>query len=172
MFQLAKAGEAIQTFFQRTAERLARVSGFVQRASKITGAHWIRNLTFGFIETPEATLNQLAQVSTDLGVPVTPQGLEERMTDEIVAFLQAMFGESLKLFRQEHSLPVELLDRFSAVELLDSSVIGLPGSLRISDLGYFNMDTFVQIDHDQAFFLSRTHFQGLEKRGSTRPQRG
>ncbi len=70
MFQLAKAGEAIQTFFQRTAERLARVSGFVQRESKITGAHWIQTLTFGFIETPDATLNQLAQVSTDLGVPV------------------------------------------------------------------------------------------------------
>jgi len=213
MFQLAKAGEAIQTFFQRTAERLARVSGFVQRASKITGAHWIQTLTFGFIETPEATLNQLAQVSTDLGVPVTPQGLEERMTDEAVEFLQAMFSESLKLFRQEHSLPVELLDRFSAVELLDSSAIGLPavmvnefpgcggngpeasvkvqllvelrwgslaitletgrspdqtyvptphalpGSLRISDLGYFNVEVFAQIDHDQAFFLSRLNTQ-------------
>lgn len=213
MFQLAKAGEAIQTFFQRTADRLARVSGFVQRASKITGAHWIQTLTFGFIETPNATLNQLAQVSTDLGVPVTPQGLEERMTDEAVEFLQAMFGESLKLFRQEHSLPVELLDRFSAVELLDSSVIGLPavmvkefpgcggdgpaasvkvqlmvelrwgnlaitletgrspdqtyvptpharpGSLRISDLGYFNVEVFEQIDQDQAFFLSRLNTQ-------------
>src|SRR3972149_2750967 len=126
MFQLAKAGEALKTFFQRTAERLARVSGFVQRESKVTGAHWIQTLTFGFIETPQATLNQLAQVSTDLGVPVTPQGLEERMTDEAVEFLQAMFGESLKLFRQEHSLPVDLLDRFSEVELLDSSLIGLP----------------------------------------------
>jgi hypothetical protein len=213
MFQLSKAGEAIQTFFQRTADRLARVSGFVQRESKVTGAHWVQTLTFGFIETPEATLNQLAQVSTDLGVPVTPQGLEERMTDEAVEFLQAMFGESLKLLRQEHSLPVELLDRFSAVELLDSSAIGLPavmvkefpgcggdgpkasvkvqllvelrrgslaitleagrspdqtyvptaqalpGSLRISDLGYFNVEVFAQIDQDLAFFLSRWNTQ-------------
>jgi hypothetical protein len=213
MFQLAKAGEAIQTFFQRTAERLARVSGFVQRESKVTGAHWIQTLTFGFIETPDATLNKLAQVSTDLGVPVTPQGLEERMTDEAVEFLQAMFGESLKLFRQEHSLPVDLLDRFSVVELLDSSLIGLPAvmvkefpgcggdgpeasvkvqlvvelrrgslaitlepgrspdqtyvptpharsrSLRISDLGYFNMEVFAQIDQDDAFFLSRLNLQ-------------
>ena len=213
MFQLAKAGEAIQTFFQRTAERLARVSGFVQRESKVTGAHWVQTLTFGFIETPEATLNQLAQVSTDLGVPVTPQGLEERMTDEAVRFMQSMLGESLKLFRQEQSLPVELLDRFSAVELLDSSSVGLPasmadefpgcggdgpeasvkvqllvelrqgrlaitleagrspdqtyvptphglpGSLRISDLGYFNVEGFAQIDQDEAFFLSRLNTQ-------------
>jgi len=213
MFQLAKAGEAIQTFFQRTADRLARVSGFVQRASKITGAHWIQTLTFGFIETPDATLNQLAQVSTDLGVPVTAQGLQDRMTDEAVAFLQAMFSESLKLFRQEQSLPVEVLERFSAVDVLDSSAIGLPavmvkefpgcggdgpeasvkvqlvvelrwgslavtleagrrpdqtyvptpharpGSLRISDLGYFDVAVFAQIDQDQAFFLSRLNTQ-------------
>jgi len=213
MFQLAKAGEAIQTFFQRTADRLARVTGFVQRESKVTGAHWVQTLTFGFIETPDATLNKLAQVSTDLGVPVTPQGLEERMTDEAVEFMQAMFGESLKLFRQEHSLPVDLLDRFSVVELLDSSLIGLPvvmvkefpgcggdgpeasvkvqlvvelrrgslaitlepgrspdqtyvptpharpRSLRISDLGYFNMEVFAQIDQDDAFFLSRLNLQ-------------
>jgi hypothetical protein len=192
---------------------LARGTGFVRRESKVNGAQWVQTLTFGFIETPEATLNQLAQVSTDLGVPVTPQGLEERMTDAAVRFLRSMLGESLKLFRQELSLPVELLDRFSAVHLLDSSSVALPAvmadefpgcggdgpeasakvqlmvelrqgsltitletgrspdqtyvptvhclpkSLRISDLGYFNVEVFAQIDQDQAFFLSRLNTQ-------------
>jgi hypothetical protein len=213
VFQLSKASETIQTFFERTAGRLARVTGFVQRESKVNGAQWVQTLTFGFVETPKATLNQLAQVSTDLGVPVTPQGLEERMTDEAVRFLCAMLGESLNLFRQEQSLPIELLDRFSAVHLLDSSRVALPalmadefpgcggggpeasvkvqlmvelrrgslaitleagrrpdqtyvptphalpGSLRISDLGYFNVEVFAQIDHDKAFFLSRLNTQ-------------
>jgi hypothetical protein len=213
MFQLSNASEAIQTFFQRTADRLARVTGFVKHESKVTGAQWVQTLTFGFIETPEATLNQLAQVSTDLGVPVTPQGLEERMTDAAVRFLRSMLGESLKLFRQEQSLPVELLDRFSAVHLLDSSSVALPAvmadefpgcggdgpeasakvqlmvelrqgsltitletgrspdqtyvptvhclpkSLRISDLGYFNVEVFAQVDQDKAFFLSRLNTQ-------------
>jgi hypothetical protein len=213
MFQLSNTSEAIQTFFQRTADRLARVTGFVKHESKVTGAQWVQTLTFGFIETPEATLNQLAQVSTDLGVPVTPQGLEERMTDAAVRFLRSMLGESLKLFRQEPSLPVELLDRFSAVHLLDSSSVALPAvmadefpgcggdgpeasakvqlmvelrqgsltitletgrspdqtyvptvhclpkSLRISDLGYFNVEVFAQIDQDKAFFLSRLNTQ-------------
>jgi hypothetical protein len=213
VFQLSKASETIQTFFERTAGRLARVTGFVQRESKVNGAQWVQTLTFGFVETPKATLNQLAQVSTDLGVPVTPQGLEERMTDEAVRFLCAMLGESLNLFRQEQSRPIELLDRFSAVHLLDSSRVALPalmadefpgcggggpeasvkvqlmvelrrgslaitleagrrpdqtyvptphalpGSLRISDLGYFNVEVFAQIDHDKAFFLSRLNTQ-------------
>jgi hypothetical protein len=212
MFQLSDASEAVQTFLQRTANRLARVTGFVQRESKVTGAHWVQTLTFGFIETPEATLNQLAQVSADLGVSVTPQGLEDRRTDEAVKFLPAMLSESLKLFRQEQSLPVEWLDRFSAVELLDSSSVRLPasmadefpgcggdgpkasvkvqllvelrqgrlaitleagrrpdqtygptphlpGSLRITDLGYFNVEGFAQINQDDAFFLSRLNTQ-------------
>jgi hypothetical protein len=183
-----------------------------RRGSKVTGAHWVQTLTFGFIETPEATLNQLAQVSADLGVSVTPQGLEDRRTDEAVQFLPAMLSESLKLFRQEQSLPVEWLDRFSAVELLDSSSVRLPasmadefpgcggdgpkasvkvqllvelrqgrlaitletgrspdqtyvptphlpGSLRITDLGYFNVEGFAQINQDDAFFLSRLNTQ-------------
>jgi hypothetical protein len=71
----------------------------------------------------------VAQVSTDWGVLVTPQGLEERMTDEAVRFRCAMLGESLKLFRQEQSRPVELLDRFSAVHLLDSSSVALPARM-------------------------------------------
>jgi hypothetical protein len=35
----------------------------------------------------------------------------------------------------------------------------LPGSLRISDLGYFNVEVFAQIDQDKAFFLSRLNTQ-------------
>jgi hypothetical protein len=171
-------------------------------------------LTFGFLETPEATLNELAQVSEDLGVSLTAQGLDSRLTDRAVSLLQAMFQESLRLFRQHQSLPIELLERFSAVYLLDSSSVALPdrlqnefpgcggdgpvaslkvqlvvelrtgrlmltleagrapdqtyvpaldylpGSLRISDLGYFNLDTFEQqAQQSQAFFLSRLNTQ-------------
>jgi len=73
------------------------VTGFVKHESKVTGAQWVQTLTFGFIEMPEATLNQSTQVSTDLGVPVTPQGLEERMTDAAVRFLRSLLSKSLKL---------------------------------------------------------------------------
>lgn len=213
MFQLAHASETLQTFFLTTANRLARKTGFVQRESKVTGAHWLQMLTFGFQEKPEANLNELAQVSEDLGVPLTAQGVDGRMTEAAVNFEKALFQESLTLFRQQQSLPVEILERFSAVELLDSSVIALPdslkdefpgcggdgpaaslkvqllielrygrlaatletgrspdqtyvpateylpGSLRISDLGYFNLEVFRQIDTHQAYFLNRLNTQ-------------
>jgi hypothetical protein len=214
MFQLTSATETLQTFFTVTADRMARTTGFVERTSKVTGAHFLQTLTFGFLENPEATLNELAQVSEDLGVVLTAQGLDERLSQSAVAFLRAMFAESLGLFRQRHSLPVELLERFSAVYLLDSSTLALPdhlqdefpgcggdgplaslkvqvvvelrfgrlqltceagrspdqayvpplaypaGSLRLSDLGYFNVGHFEQLDqqHD-AYFLSRLNTQ-------------
>jgi hypothetical protein len=213
MFQLATASQTLQTFFTTTAHRLARVTGFVQRQSKVTGAHWLQMLTFGFLDTPDATLNQLAQVSEDLGVPLTGQGIDERLTQAAVDFEKAMFRESLTLFRRQQSLPVEILERFTAVELLDSSRIALPeslkdefpgcggdgpaaslkvqllvelrsgrlsatleagrspdqtyvpvteilpGSLRISDLGYFNLSVFRHIDTHAGYFLSRLNLQ-------------
>jgi hypothetical protein len=213
MFQLSSFSKPIQGFFTTTAERLARATGFVQRQSKVTGAHWLQTLTWGFVEKPDASLNDLAQASEDLGVAVTPQGLHDRLTDSAVDFAKAAFQQSLDLFRQEQSLPVELLERFTEVQVQDSSSIALPeslkeefpgcggdgptasvkvqllvelrsgcltatletgrspdqryqppvncpaGGLRISDLGYFNLQVFRQTADQEAYFLSRLNLQ-------------
>lgn len=58
----------IQTFFTQTANQVARTAGFVERVSKVTGALFLQTLVFGFLENPDASLNNLTDTGQDLGV--------------------------------------------------------------------------------------------------------
>ena len=202
----------IQTFFNQTANHVARTTGFVERASKLTGAVFLQTLTFGFLNDPEASLSGLVETSQDLDVPITKQGLQTRIT-EAVPFLKEMFQHGLTLFRHTLPLDLKLLQQFTAILITDSSTLALPnvlkdefsgcggdgpaaavkvqltldflhgvitgiifqagrspdqvydgdlqttqsvpGSLHLTDLGYFVLARFRRIVEQNAYFLSR-----------------
>ena len=130
MFDVQKASATIQELFTATATTLARATKFVQRESKLTGAGFAQTMVFGFLDEPAATLNDLAQTSEELGVTITPQGLDERINPAAVAFLKQLFQQSMASFRNTTPLEVALLTQFPAVEITDSTVIALPASLQ------------------------------------------
>ena len=45
--------------FTSVADRAARQSGFVQRESKLSGEAFVQALTFGWLQNPGATLEEL-----------------------------------------------------------------------------------------------------------------
>jgi len=49
MTTVADVTQALQALFTTTADHLARRSGFVQRASKLTGAAFVQALVFGWL---------------------------------------------------------------------------------------------------------------------------
>ncbi len=209
---LEQVGTKIARFAGQSIEAVAQKNKFVQRSSKLTGQHFLQALVFGFIERQEASLNDLAQVCTDLGVEITAQGLDQRITDKAVAFLREMFTQAMDTLKNQIPLPLTVLQQFTGIYLTDSSVIALPdsmaqdyagcggngpqaslkvqlvfeflagnltqidlqagrkpdqsyrghvkvipkGSLSITDLGYFCLDSFKAIMYERlAYFLSR-----------------
>ena len=78
----------IKSFFGNVVNQVARQTKFVQRQSKLDGLKFLQTSVFGFIENPQGSLNHLAQVSLDLGVEITPQGIDERINERSVAFLK------------------------------------------------------------------------------------
>lgn len=119
----------IQTFFNQTANQVARTTGFVERASKLTGALFLQTLTFGFLADPNASLSGLVETSQDLDVTITKQGLQTRIT-HAVPFLKEMFQQGLQLFRNSLPLDLKLLQQFTAIFITDSSTIALPDVLK------------------------------------------
>jgi len=116
-------------FFSDTVEETARQTQFVRRQSEITGLSFLKAVELGFLEKPGASLNELAQSFLDLGVEVSPQGIDERINVFSVAFLRAIFAQALVIFKNQGSLPLSVLQQFSAINIVDSSTKSLPENM-------------------------------------------
>ena len=129
MTDISTLAPTIQTFFNQTANQVARTTGFVERTSKLTGAMFLQTLTFGFINDPEASLSGLVETSQDLNVAITKQGLQTRIL-AAVPFLKAMFQRGQLLFRNALPLDLKLLQQFTAIFITDGSTVALPDVLK------------------------------------------
>jgi hypothetical protein len=119
-------GQLIARFFTGDIEPLARETKVVQRASRLTGTRLVQVLVFGFLKDPQITLRQLAQLCCELGTAISPQGLHSRINRYSVKFFKALFERGFALFQSQLVLQVPMLQNFSQVNLVDSSVVALP----------------------------------------------
>ena len=214
MMTIPQLSEVMQAVMTTRADEQARRSGFVRRASKMTGARFIQTLVFGWLANPEATLEELSQTAAALGITISAQGIDERFSREAAEFGRQVLSGAVEQMVAADPVAIPILQRFTGVYLLDSSVIALPdalaevwqgcggrrpqdgqaamklqirldfntgalsgpylqagreqdqsallqsaplpaGSLRITDLGYFNLDVFGKIGQQDGFWLSR-----------------
>ena len=129
MTTIAHLAERLRSLFTATADQIARRSGFVERRSKLTGAVFAQALVFGWLANPEASLPQLAAAAALAGVSITPQGLDQRCTSAAAGFLESLLSAALAVLVQAEQVAIPLLERFTAVEVLDASTIVLPDGL-------------------------------------------
>jgi hypothetical protein len=126
---LAAIGTLIQDFFGSRVEDVARRTQFVMRLGKLGGRVFLQAVVFAFIEKPNADLGDIAQVCLDLGVEITPQGLDQRINKRAIAYLKEMFSQAMTQFKNQVPLPLPILQQFSAINIVDSSLITLPPSM-------------------------------------------
>jgi hypothetical protein len=123
--------QAIERYFTPVlVEQAAREYKFVQRKSTLGGEVFLKTLVLGFIQHPRASLNQLCQDCLDLGISITPQGLDQRINTTAVQFLKRMLERALTLWRTERQDIAQVVNQFTAVYFQDSSVIALPEALQ------------------------------------------
>lgn len=129
MTTIPEVAHALRTVLRDVADATAQTSGFVQRRSKVTGSVFVRTVVFGWLANPQATVEQLSQTSAALGVPVSPQGLDQRFTPAAAACLEAVLGAAVGQVLAADPVAVPILRRFTGVYLQDSTTIGLPAAL-------------------------------------------
>jgi DDE family transposase len=213
---IAKVGMALQQLFGACAEKAARDSGVIERKRKFDGVSLAKTFVLGYLQDPAASAEDLAQMAAQCGADVTPQAVDQRHSPALVAFLEGLFREATKLVIGSDRSLAPILERFTNVTVLDSSMIQLPdelreqfagcggsygagqaalklqtewdlrsgalshveiepgrspdsatsrqnarrgaGSLRITDLGYFNVAVFADMMVHDEHFLSRLQF--------------
>jgi hypothetical protein len=113
-------------------EATARRTGFVKRASKITGKLFLALVTFGTWSEAHTTLAQLAAKVTQLDkhVDVSPEAIHQRMNKKAIAFLQDMIRQALaKVQSMERVCDDGLFTHFTKVYIADSTGFELPEDL-------------------------------------------
>ena len=113
-------------------EAAARRTGFVKRASKMTGKLFLAIITFGAWSDATTTLAQLAAKVPQLDeqVEVSPEAIHQRMNQRALAFLQDLLRQALaKVQAVEKVCDDGLFTDFTKVYLADSTGFELPDSL-------------------------------------------
>jgi hypothetical protein len=128
-FTVAQLAEVLQTVLTLDAEDAARETGFVQRRRQLTGPLFVQTLVFGWLDNPQAPLEDLAQTAADLGADITPQALDQRLTPQAADCLAAVLDHALGYLLAARPAVVPLLRRFNGVYLQDSTTISLPAAL-------------------------------------------
>jgi hypothetical protein len=126
---LTPVQHALLTVLQEQANALARRTGLIVRQRQFTGASFASLLILGWLHDPQASLDALAQFGSSLQVHISAQGLEQRFTLPAAVFFKALFEVALSQLVQADPVAIPLLQRFAAVDLEDSTSIGLPDEL-------------------------------------------
>jgi hypothetical protein len=104
--------------------------GVIQRERKLNGASLIQGLVLGWMKHPDASLEQLTQMTAACGTTLTPQALDQRFTPALSDCLGRLLEATVSQTIAAQPGAIELLNRFNGVYLLDSTVIALPDPLK------------------------------------------
>lgn len=128
MTTLKDLAQAMQALLTTKADELARSSGFVRRQRKLTGANFAQTVVFTALADSDAPESRLHATAALLGLNVSRQALDKRLNFAAAAFLRQLLAAAVG---QAVGVPVAipLLRRFTAVVVMDSSIVALVDAL-------------------------------------------
>jgi hypothetical protein len=123
---LSKVTDEMQGVLTQSADEKAIQTGFVKRERKVTGSKFIQTLVFGWLDNPDATLEELTQMGVKVGLDISPQGLDKRFTEDASQLTYKVLEETLKVVICTEPAAIPILQRFNGVHLQDTSTVVLP----------------------------------------------
>jgi hypothetical protein len=129
MTTVTQLSKTLQDILTKTANDLARSTGFTQRESKVTGAVFVQALVLGWLAKADATLEELTQGMAALDVSLSPQGLDHRFSPQAAELLKQLLQRATQHLISVDPVAIPVLQRFQGVYLQDSTTITLPNAL-------------------------------------------
>jgi hypothetical protein len=123
---IGRVASALQSALGPVLDDLGRQTGVIQRQRKFTGASLLKTVVLTVMKSPDATTDRFVATAAQVGVTVTARAIEQRFTDTLVGFLRAALEHVLGHALAADPAAIPLLDRFTAVEIADSTSIVVP----------------------------------------------
>jgi hypothetical protein len=130
MMSVSQVEHSLKQILEERANVLARQTGCIERQRKFSGADLLQTLVFGWLSHPDASLETLTSIAAIRNVQVTDTAMHKRFTKSCAQFLHAILEEMTNVVVEaDREVPLELVGRFEAVVLEDSSTVALPNAL-------------------------------------------
>ena len=126
---VATVADCLVTLLTTDAEAAAAEVGLIKRRRKVTGPRLAQTWVLGWLSKPDESRRGLACMAAAVGLVISPQGLVQRATQLGAAFLRRLLEQATQYVVCVDPAVRPVLDRFSTVMILDSSVIRLPDGL-------------------------------------------
>src|SRR4051794_1184050 len=123
---IGTVAQALQTALGPELDTLGRRTGVIQRQRKFSGVTLFKTMVLTLMKSPKAEPDEFVATAAQLGLTVTPEAVEKRFTDRLVSFLRAGLELVLEQVVAADPVTVPLLQRFTAVEVGDSTNVTLP----------------------------------------------
>src|SRR3990167_2831669 len=129
---ISKLGKRVIELFERQADKISKQVKFTQRKdkAKLKARPFLKVLILGHLSHPTISLEQMCQLFKEEGIKISKQGLHQRFNIKAFNLVKAIYEEARELFKTEQQFVIELLKPFSSVNILDSSIIGLPAAMK------------------------------------------
>ena len=128
MTTLTELAQTMQELLTTKADQLAAQCGFVRRKREVTGAHFAQAVVFTAMADPDAPKSRFQVVAAAVGLDASRQALDKRFDERGATFLRELLRSAVaEMVATPVAIP--LLQRFTTVEVLDSSVVALPDEL-------------------------------------------
>jgi hypothetical protein len=98
----------------------------IQRKRKFSGASLFKMVVLTVMKSPEAKTDEFVATAAQLGVLVTPEAVEKRFTGTLIALLRAGLEHLLEHTIAADPVALPLLEKFTAVEVGDSTTVTVP----------------------------------------------
>jgi hypothetical protein len=126
---VTRLAAVLQTLLTTRADEVAREVGLVRRRRVLTGAAWVQTLVLGWLERPQASLEDLADGVGPGRPPITPQGLDRWFRPEGAECLRRLTQEAVGTLIETEAAALPLLGRFEGVYVEDCTTAALPAGL-------------------------------------------
>jgi hypothetical protein len=123
---ISQVASLLQSTLGPELDTIGRQTGVIQRQRKFSGASLLKMVVLTVMKTPNATTDDFVATAAQLGVMVTPEAVEKRFTETLVAHLKAGLEHMLRHAFAAGPAAIPLLEKFTAVEVGDSTTVTVP----------------------------------------------
>lgn len=131
MTSIPQLAQTLQTVLTTAVVAADAECQYTQRPDRatFTASTLVQTLVWGWLAHPDARLDQLAQMASAVGAPVSAQAIDQRFTMRTAQLLQAVLAACLQQAIAADPVVIPILQRFSHVLVQDSTTIALPNAL-------------------------------------------